>query len=62
MIWIGYIVLILLNVFAAFVIKMSRKTSFIGRVLLLIPPVSLIYGLVFLLLALYYFIKYYLKD
>lgn len=62
MIWIGYIVLILLNVFAAFVIKMSRKTSFIGRVLLLIPPVALIYGLVFLLLALYYFIKYYLKD
>ena len=62
MIWIGCIGLVLLNVFAAFVIKMSRKTSFIGRVLLLIPPISVIYGLVFLLLALYYFIKYYLKD
>jgi hypothetical protein len=62
MIWIGCIGLVLLNVFIAFIIKMSRKTSFIGRVILLIPPVAVIYGLVFLLLALYYFIKYYLKD
>lgn len=62
MIWIGCIVLVLLNVFAAFVIKMSRKTSFIGRVLLLIPPIAVIYGVATLLLALFYLTKYYLKD
>lgn len=62
MIWIGCIGLVLLNVFAAFVIKMSRKTSFIGRVILLIPPISVIYSVAMMLLALFYFIKYYLKD
>lgn len=62
MIWIGCIVLVLLNVFAAFVIKMSRKTSFIGRVILLIPPIAVIYSVATMLLALFYFIKYYLKD
>jgi hypothetical protein len=61
MIWIG-IILILLNVFIAFVIKMSRKTSFIGRVILLIPPIAVIYSVATMLLALFYFIKYYLKD
>jgi hypothetical protein len=62
MIWIGCIGLVLLNVFAAFVIKMSRKTSFIGRVILLIPPIAVIYSVATMLLALFYFIKYYLKD
>ena len=62
MILIGYIILVLANVFAAFVVKMSRKTSLMGRILLLIPPVALIYGLLFALLALFYFIKYYLKG
>jgi hypothetical protein len=62
MIWIGCVGLVLLNVFAAFVIKMSRKTSFIGRVILLIPPIAVIYSVATMLLALFYFIKYYLKD
>jgi hypothetical protein len=62
MILMGYVVLILLNVFLAFIIKMSRKTSFIGRAILLIPPIAVIYSVTTMLLALFYFIKYYLKD
>jgi hypothetical protein len=62
MIWISYIGLILLNVFVAFIIKMSRKTSYWGRVILLIPPIAIIYSIATILLALYYFIRYYLKD
>jgi uncharacterized membrane protein len=61
MIWIG-IILILLNVFIAFVIKVSRKTSYWGRVVLMIPPISIIYGVATLLFALFYLTKYYLKD
>lgn len=57
-----YILFILINVFVAFLIKMSRKTTFWVRVILLIPPISIIYGMGFLLLTLFYFIKYYLKD
>jgi len=62
MIWIGYILLVLINVFVAFLIKMSRKTSFWGRIVLLLPPLAICYGIAFLSLTLFYFIKYYLKD
>jgi uncharacterized membrane protein len=61
MIWIG-IILILLNVFIAFVIKVSRKTSYWGRLVLMIPPIAIIYGVATLLFALFYLTKYYLKD
>lgn len=61
MIWIG-ILLILSNAIIAFIIKMSRKTSYWGRVVLLIPPIAVIYFAATLLLALYYLTKYYLKD
>ena len=59
---IGIIFLIFLNVILAFLIKMSRKTTFWVRVILLIPPVAIIYCMVFGLLTFFYFIKYYLKD
>ena len=62
MIWIGYILLVLINVFVAFLIKMSRKTTFWGRIVLLLPPLAIFYGIAFLSLTLFYFIKYYLKD
>jgi uncharacterized membrane protein len=62
MIWIGFIGLVLLNVFIAFIIKMSRKTSYWGRVVLMVPPIAIIYGVATLLLALFYLTKYYLKD
>ena len=62
MIWIGYIGLVLLNVCIAFIIKMSRKTSYWGRVVLMIPPIAIIYGVATLLFTLFYLTKYYLKD